>query len=266
MIPLTVDGIGVCAGGLPDWPAARAVLRGEVPFAAAPPPRLTAAGLPATERRRANDTARWALQVAAEAVRDVPAGRVATLPTVFASSDGDGEVLAQVLHDLAADKVTLSPTTFHNSVFNAPAGYWSIAAQSPAPSTTVCAAEASLAAGLLEAAAQVEETAVPVLLVACDLPFPARSPLGTTTRAAFSCALLLAPAAAARAPLGVIGRIDFASGPAAGLPDALAASFGGNAAASALSLLHAAARGRAAAVTLPYLDGGHLALEWTPCG
>ena len=46
----------------------------------------------------------------------------------------------------------LSPTRFHNSVHNAPAGYWGIATGAMAAVDGLCAFDASFAAGLLEAA------------------------------------------------------------------------------------------------------------------
>jgi len=264
MKALAIEGIGVCANGLPDWATARAVLRGEAPYVEASPSRPAALALPATERRRANDTARWALQVAGQAASGLPASAVAALATVFVSADGDGDVLAQVLRDVAAEPVTVSPTTFHNSVYNAPAGYWSIAARAPAASTTLCAGEASFAAGLLEAAAQVASTAQPTLLVACDLPFPDRCPVRTQTRAAFACAVLLVPGDSARAPLGRIEDLAFCREPASALPASVAATFAGNGAAAALALLRAVACESPAGVRMPYLDDRSLALRWTP--
>ena len=163
------------------------------------------AGKAAAEGRRANDTARWALDAAGQAAAGVDAEELGHLPTVFASAHGDGEVLARMLHDLAGAQVALSPTTFHNSVFNAPAGYWSIAARAPAASTTLCADEASFAAGMLEAAAQADATGGPVLLVAYDHVFPALSPVVTPARAAFACALRFGAALSARRPGDVAG-------------------------------------------------------------
>ena len=46
--------------------------------------------------------------------------------TVFSSADGDTEVLTHLLAKLATRDIMLSPTLFRNSVFNAPAGYWSL--------------------------------------------------------------------------------------------------------------------------------------------
>jgi len=263
MKPVWIHRVGVCAPGLPDWDAARPVLTGAAPFDPELVPKLDSAALPATERRRANATTRWALQAAGEAVRGVPSERVATLATVFASADGDGEVLATVLRDLAADKVALSPTTFHNSVYNAPAGYWSIAAQVPARSTTICAGAATFAAGLLEACVQSACAAAAVLLVACDHPFPAGAPLATSVRRAFACALLLdAQPQCALARIDMAGAADARSTP---LREDLGAAFVGNAAARAIAVLAALAGGERAAVALPYLDDGALTVRVSPC-
>ena len=58
--PLTawIEGIGFLAPGLPDWPTARAVLRGEMPLTAAPSVLPAPSILPPAERRRA-DLGRW---------------------------------------------------------------------------------------------------------------------------------------------------------------------------------------------------------------
>jgi beta-ketoacyl synthase-like protein len=265
MTVLHLAGIGVCAGGLPDWVSARAVLRGETPFVASSMPRLSAAALPATERRRANETARWALEAAGQAVAGVDVDKIAQIPTVFASADGDGEVLAQMLGDLAARQVALSPTTFHNSVFNAPAGYWSIAARAPAASTTLCAGEASFAAGLLEAVAQADAPGAAVLLVAYDHVFPAASPIVTPARAAIACALRFVAATPDGPCLGRIEAVRVSEDKASTLPGTLEEAFRGNAAAAALSLLAAVALGCEATVRLPYLDDASVALRWIPC-
>ena len=62
-----VAGIGVLGPGLPDWPAARAVLRGETAYVPAatvlPPPAI----LPPAERRRTGRVVKLALAVALEA-------------------------------------------------------------------------------------------------------------------------------------------------------------------------------------------------------
>ena len=100
------------------------------------------------------DPARWALTVGRHALgeRLAEAGEIAT---VFASCGGDGPITHQICEVLAGPDRAVSPTAFHNSVHNAPAGYWSIATRSRAPSTSLCGHDGSFAAGLLEAATQV---------------------------------------------------------------------------------------------------------------
>ncbi len=49
-----IDGIGLIAPGLPDWPSAAAVLRGEQPYVAAPSVLPVPAWPPPAERRRAS--------------------------------------------------------------------------------------------------------------------------------------------------------------------------------------------------------------------
>ena len=112
-----------------------------------PLPKLVTLLLPPTERRRANDMAQLAINVAAQAVLELPADEVTRLPCIFSSADGDGRVLGDMLDALAQSNVALSPTLFHNSVFNAPGGYWSIATHCEAAATTLCAGDGSFAGG-----------------------------------------------------------------------------------------------------------------------
>jgi hypothetical protein len=158
------------------------------------------------ERRRANATTRLAISAAVQAVQDLSDEDIAQLPTVFSSSDGDGEVLASMLAALAQLQVSLSPTLFHNSVFNAPSGYWSIGSHSRVPSITVSAGAASFVAGLMEAHSQVCATGAAVLYVAYDAPFP--SALASFARSVepFACALRFEPVANSSASR--YGRID----------------------------------------------------------
>jgi len=267
MMPLAIVGIGVCATGMANWAQARPVLLSEALPRLDPLPRLAPEFLPPVERRRANATTRLAVSAATQAVEGMPPADVEQLATVFSSSDGDGEVLASMLAALAQPQVVLSPTLFHNSVFNAPSGYWSIGSRSSAASITVCAGTASFAAGLKEAQAQVRATGRAVLYVACDAPFPAA--LASFVRGAlpFACALRLVPAVAAS---GVNhGCIDWSvrdrgtpapEAPALELLD----RFSGNAAADALPLLRCIATGRHARIALPWLDGTRLWLDYAP--
>jgi hypothetical protein len=112
---------------------------------------------------------------------------------VFASSGGDGETVHEILTVLATDTREVSPTRFHNSVHNAPAGYWAVATGSCEPSTSLCAFDASFGAGLLDAAAQATVDERPVTLTVYDLPYP--EPLHGVRPIAglFAAALVLTP-------------------------------------------------------------------------
>ncbi len=113
--------------------------------------------------------------------------------TVFASSGGDSEVLDKICTALTLPDRPVSPTQFHHSVHNTPAGYWSIATGCTQPSLSLSAYDSSFSAGLLEAAALAWAEAVRVLLIAYDLPLP--FPLSERRRivAPFAVALLLNP-------------------------------------------------------------------------
>ena len=126
MIGACVCAAGVVAPGLPDWPHASVVLCGRARYAPDVMPEPTPALLPANERRRASASVRWALAAGCEAL--TASGLAADdVSTVFASCGGDGPITHQICEALASATREISPTRFHNSVHNAPAGYWSIA-------------------------------------------------------------------------------------------------------------------------------------------
>ena len=77
-----IEGIGFLAPGLPDWPTARAVLRGEQAYANAPSVLPAPAILPPAERRRASRVVKLTLAVGLEAAAHAGAD-VAQLATVF---------------------------------------------------------------------------------------------------------------------------------------------------------------------------------------
>lgn len=199
-IDVSVTGIGLLGPGLADWATGAPLLcepSAWVPAATVVPAPQR---LPATERRRAGTVVKAALVAADQAVAMAGAD-AALLPTVFTSSTGDPANCHILLEALARphEERVVSPTRFTNSVHNAPAGYWHIAAASRAASTSLAAYDASFAAGLLEAAAQCAASGAPVLLVAADVPYP--EPLHTLRPLADSAAvaLLIAPPGLGRA-------------------------------------------------------------------
>jgi hypothetical protein len=189
------------------------------------------------------------------------------LPSIFASANGDGVILASTLEALAQQPATMSPTLFHNSVFNAPAGYWTIASAANAPSITVSAGAATFASGMLEAGVEIVNSGGPVLYIAFDMPFPESLRGFGVVGEAFACAFLLGPLSPT-APAW--GRIEGWERPAcsaspSAVPAVLAPRFRGNCSAAAvLPLLAAIAARTPAMVVVPYHDGECLELAYTP--
>ncbi|GCB05068.1 beta-ketoacyl synthase chain length factor [Ralstonia sp. SET104] len=256
-----IESIGVLGPGLPDWPHAADVLAGRTPYAHAPTELPPPAGLPSVERRRTGPVVKLALAVGHEAVAG--SGRdAATLAAVFTSSGGDGHNCHAICETLAGDDRKLSPTRFHNSVHNAPAGYWSIATHAMAPSNVLCAYDGSFAAGLLDSLCQVAIDATPTLLIAYDGSYP--EPLNAVRPVpdAFAVALVLAPEAGPR----TLARVDvtLTDAPLTTLAHtALETLRHGNAAARALPLLEALAAQRAASVVLDYLPETRVQVDIT---
>ncbi len=167
-----IEGISVLAPAMPDWNCAREVLCAydtayEPQPLHLPVPEL----LPSSERRRAGDAIKLSMAAALAAVRDANAD-AAKLASVFSSTGGDCENCHNILETLASSDRQISPTRFHNSVHNAPAGYWSIATKCMAASTSLSAYDAGFAAGLLEAASQTLANGERCLLVAFDTRYP----------------------------------------------------------------------------------------------
>jgi Beta-ketoacyl synthase, N-terminal domain len=172
-----VLGLGVLGPGLDGWERTCSVLQRKQPYVREPTQIPIPDILPARDRRRCSDTVRLALHVAAATVR---AARLdsASLPSVFANSAGDGQVVHRLLAALATPEKLVSPTDFHNSVHNAPAFYWSLGVGSRAASTSIAAAQFTFAAALIKSVAQSTSEGGPVLAVCFDHPLP--SPLHET--------------------------------------------------------------------------------------
>jgi Beta-ketoacyl synthase, N-terminal domain len=260
MIRTFVDGIGLLGPGLAGWEAAEPVLGGRARYAPADMPRPTTDLLPPAERRRCGETARLALSVGMAALRS-SATMPENLATVFTSSSGNGEVVHQICESLAAPEREVSPTRFHNSVHNAPAGYWSIATGARPPSTSLCAYHGSFAAGLLEAALQAHCERRRVLLIAYELPHPFPLSAVSPVTAPFGAAMLVAPTATATS-LGALTLEVIAAQEESPMPDvALERLRAGNSAARALPVLAAIARRGRSRVSVPYLPEHSVVVE-----
>ncbi|MBV8665951.1 MAG: beta-ketoacyl synthase chain length factor [Burkholderiaceae bacterium] len=272
MLSVYVDSIGLLAPGLSDWEQAQPVLRREVPYVWDAVPSAAPAILAPAERRRCIATARLALTVAHQALQaGAPADLAAQPACVFASSDGDSQVIAQIMESLAQDTPDVSPIRFANSVHNAPAGYWSIATGLMQGATCLSAYDDSFAAGLLEAATQVADEDMACLLTVSDVCF--QPPFFDLRPIAIDCgaALLLRPESSTRS-LARLARLDIVLGesrPAphvfpAWLPAQYVEKFVSNPAVRALSLLTALAAPAGQIVELDYL-GQTLSVRVSAC-
>ena len=257
-----IAGIGLLGPGLNGWAAAQPSLAGLAPFEAAPVTPPVPSLLPATERRRTGPSVRLALAVAAEAAQasGLPPEEI---DTVFASSNGEAQVIVSILEALHAPDGAISPTQFHNSVHNAAAGYWGIAVGSARPSVSLGGHDFVFATGLMQAAAQVVTQRAPVLFVVHDVPLPPPLRALRPGEGSFAVAFVLVPGAA---PHGML-RVGYApAGPASEpvLPPDFAAMRASNPAARALPLLVALARRQPATLCLGLPEAAALEIVVTP--
>jgi len=192
-LTVAVEGVGLWSPLLPGWQSSTPILRGESEPAAAAATRPAPDLLAPNERRRAPDSVLLALEVAQQAC--AMAGRdPRDLPAIFASAWGDLTISDYLCATLARTPQDLSPTKFHNSVHNAPAGYWAIATGCMASTTALSAGEHTFGAGLLEAALLAHSESTPVVFACYDVA--ASGPLADVvpTRTGFGAAFVLAPA------------------------------------------------------------------------
>jgi hypothetical protein len=248
-----VEGIGLVGPGFAGWPHARDVLAGRAPYESAPTHIPSPDALPAVERRRAGKAVRISLAAGLEAASG--AGRSARdMGAVFASSTGDGENVHAICEMLASSDRLISPTRFHNSVHNAPSGYWGIATGSQHAADSLAAFDASFCAGLVEAmtrlAAHPEE---PLLLIAYDAPYP--EPLHATRPLPDAFAVALALASGEKSTCGTAITLELGKDAPDVQDDPLLEDLRRSIpAARALPLLRLLAREQPGRVTLDYFD------------
>ncbi|WP_284944733.1 beta-ketoacyl synthase chain length factor [Acidisoma cladoniae] len=252
-----IASVGLRGPGLAGWAQGAAVLRGDIARSETSTEIPMTTLLAPNERRRAGLVTRLALAVAEEAMTN------AGLPLnaargVFGSANGDAPVVLNLLEALAEPGRPLSPTQFHNSVHNAVAGYWSIAADSGQPITCLGGYDATFGVALLKSVCEVAAEQVPVLLCLYDVPLPWPLALPVPNAESFAVGFVLLP----ERPEHCLGTVTlgYAAEPA-GFENAaprgpgLAAMARANPAALSLRLLEALATGQPDRFALPMLDG-----------
>ena len=165
---------------------------------------------------------------------------------------------------LASDDRQISPTRFHNSVHNAPSGYWSIATGSMTPASVLSGYDASFGAGLLEAMTQVVIDNTRTILLACDTRYPEPLNSARPISDALGISLVLSPEQTNKA----LAKITIS------LTDASAHQMN-NAelehlrtsipAARGLPLLQGVAMQKTTQVILDYLGNTRIAVDIIPC-
>lgn len=262
-----IAGIGLVAPGIESWQSGREVLIADRHYdVSADFPSLKPAALSANERRRTTDTIKIALDCGHQAITgfDGTATEYLTDPdltSVFACSCGDLNIVDKILNALTLPGKPVSPTQFHNSVHNAPAGYWSISAKSPAASTSIAAGDNTFSVGLLEAMSQVIVNEQAVLFIAYDIVPPPLLKTHRLVTASYGVALLLLPELT-HWSLSAEVNINKPSTTTMQNQD-LEQLRTANPAANSLPLLSAIANNQPGKICLPYLHGQGLDLSVT---
>ncbi len=260
-----VESVGLCGPGLENWPLGRAILAGEAPYEPTDVRLTPSELLPQAERRRMTDAVKLSIAIASEAITASPIKQT-DMPSVFTSSGGDGATIISILENLASPEREVSPTRFHNSVHNAPSGYWSIATQSRGASTSLCGYDYSFGVGLVDAAAQAVYDQTAILLVAYDLPYPAPIHRFRPIESAFGTALVLSPQ-----PSGTsIALLDLKLMQGGEAPTAMRNPYlevlrAGNPAARSLPLLETLAQSAERRILIPYVAQNLLEISLSPC-
>jgi hypothetical protein len=259
-----LQAVGLVAPGLPDWPSCRNILIGKHCYNPVPIMRFNPVNLPANQRRRITPTIRIALQAASEAMQSCSAGSE-EVATVFASDSGDLEITDRICTALCQHERPVSPTDFHNSVHNAPAGYWTIGWHCHRPSTSISAGYACAASGLLEAASQALCNDYPVMLVVYDHTPPATLANSQTVTIPFAAALVIGCMRNTES-LGMLTMTPTNRPAGQGLKNGgLEQIRNGNPAAQVLLLLELLAGDTHDHCVLPYLGGNGLLVDYMPC-
>lgn len=260
MVSAWITGIGVLGPGLDGWRSAQSVFRGDTEWDITETPRAAADLLPPNERRRAGAAIRLALHVAREAVESSRYD-VKTLPTVFSSCHGDIQIAQKNCQTLSAENPYVSPTLFHNSVHNAPSGYWHIATESQQPSNSISGGNESFALGLIESLAMLS-SATSVLLVCSDSALPKAFQEFDPITIDFGVAVLLTKEKP-NTSLGRLGISENAEAKSKYAPTLINEMMASNPAARSLPLLQGIVLGKNASISTG--AGSSLHCVYKPC-
>lgn len=149
-------------------------------------------GFSALIKRRTTDVIRLALS-AGLAICDADNDAFGDVASVFATSQGDTDIMNYLGNTLATEPALLSPTKFHNSLHNAPSGYWNMLQNNQQSTTVITAGLYTFAVGLLEAVTFCLLEQQRVLLVIYDKAVDNELKTYIPIQHSFAAALLLSP-------------------------------------------------------------------------
>ncbi len=252
-----VNAISLVAPGLPDWRQSQSVLSGKEKYTFEDLPTFSPAILPANERRRTTQLIKLALHAAEECL-DSNLVAAENYATVFASSDGDHGIIDKICKALTLPEHPVSPTLFHNSVHNAPSGYWAIAAKAQHSSNSLSACDESFAAGLVEASTFALVEQQPVLFVAYDYPAPMLLDSARHLQAGFAVAMCLSANKEQNSIVKLELHLDESNTHTKCNNSGLEHLRTGNPAARSLPLLQAISNNKTQNIVVPYLQSTSL--------
>lgn len=186
-----VVSVGAWGSYFGNWDALKELLQGaDLPEVKNKGPKP--AIIPANERRRAPLPVRLAVESSWQATESASIAPE-DLTCVFVSGLGDTDLTDYMCKTLASEHKELSPTKFHNSVHNAPAGYWTISTKTMSAANSVAGFEESISLTLLEAMVQCESESVPLMVTFYDAPVSAVLQPLLKNQEAFAFSLIIYP-------------------------------------------------------------------------
>lgn len=263
---MNIQSIGVAGSGFSNWDHAKEVLSQEKEFNPNQPEQYKISILKPNEARRTSTAIKIALQSAEETLSR-SSFHADQLFSVFVSSDGDPNILQSICQELATEDKFVSPTQFHNSVHNAPAGYWSIGHQSTKGINSISCGDCSMSGALIEANSLLKMGESAVLIVCFDIKSP--SPLDSARHMKYSMATSMIVTEQPNADslfsvellLEEIGKSQITK-----MADPKLEELRGDSPASmSLPLLKALSDQNPSELTLPYSSSKSLHLKLSPC-
>ncbi len=189
---LHIRGVGLWTTGIQSWQQLVDGLSDDFQNPTAQEKSPNPESIPSRERRRAPLSVKLALEVCEQACREADLN-AKTLPSFFTSAMGDTHITDYMCTTLRSESKLLSPTRFHNSVHNAPSGYWTISTGDHSNSGYIGGFLASFPIALWEAAIFAEHNNCAVLLTSMDVAHQAPFTDICAAEHDFAMSLVLSP-------------------------------------------------------------------------